>query len=473
MLRTSSPSWSTTCEVSWDEGLPVARAGSSTPTNLVVFTGGVAAGVRRRHVGERGRSTARPTEGLPRPRLLPRARPALRRAGDFAQAYVIAHEIGHHVQNLLGVSDEVQARPAPGEPGRGQPALGAARAAGRLSTPACGPTPRSETCSSPATSRKPCARRAPSATTACRCSRRARSTPRASPTARPSSVRVVPARLRGRRRRVLRHLLLTWRAWSSCCAASTSAARAASRWPTCATCSGPRLRRRPHPPAERQRSAQRRGHRRRSPGRSRRPSPTGFGMQVDVVVRTAKDGERKMVWADDPLGNVADDPGTAHRDLPAGKAGPRRAGGAGRPRLQATSGFEVARREVVAWCRGGVGRSPLMAALGSGTRSRRAAPPATGGPSPRWPRWRRRGALLRLVKPNTRTEASRGRLARRRRMISRRSAWNRSHRDREADRRHGGAVGADHGRGDAAAADGQLLELRARSPARGPRRGPA
>jgi len=28
--------------------------------------------------------------------------------GDFAQAYVIAHEIGHHVQNLLGVSNEVQ-----------------------------------------------------------------------------------------------------------------------------------------------------------------------------------------------------------------------------------------------------------------------------------------------------------------------------------------------------------------------------
>ena len=28
--------------------------------------------------------------------------------GDFAQAYVIAHEVGHHVQNLLGVADRVQ-----------------------------------------------------------------------------------------------------------------------------------------------------------------------------------------------------------------------------------------------------------------------------------------------------------------------------------------------------------------------------
>lgn len=29
--------------------------------------------------------------------------------GDFAQAYVIAHEVGHHVQNLMGISGKVQA----------------------------------------------------------------------------------------------------------------------------------------------------------------------------------------------------------------------------------------------------------------------------------------------------------------------------------------------------------------------------
>jgi uncharacterized protein len=30
--------------------------------------------------------------------------------GDFAQAYVIAHEYGHHIQNLLGINAEVQRR---------------------------------------------------------------------------------------------------------------------------------------------------------------------------------------------------------------------------------------------------------------------------------------------------------------------------------------------------------------------------
>jgi len=30
--------------------------------------------------------------------------------GDFAQAYVIAHEVGHHVQKLLGISDDVHNR---------------------------------------------------------------------------------------------------------------------------------------------------------------------------------------------------------------------------------------------------------------------------------------------------------------------------------------------------------------------------
>jgi predicted metalloprotease len=37
-------------------------------------------------------------------------RTRFRAPGEFAQAYVIAHEIGHHVQKLLGTSDQVHAR---------------------------------------------------------------------------------------------------------------------------------------------------------------------------------------------------------------------------------------------------------------------------------------------------------------------------------------------------------------------------
>ncbi|MEI7037770.1 KPN_02809 family neutral zinc metallopeptidase [Fulvimonas yonginensis] len=44
-------------------------------------------------------------------------------AGDFARAYVIAHEVGHHVQNLLGVFDRVRQAREQGVPMEGAEGL--------------------------------------------------------------------------------------------------------------------------------------------------------------------------------------------------------------------------------------------------------------------------------------------------------------------------------------------------------------
>jgi predicted metalloprotease len=44
--------------------------------------------------------------------------------GDFAQAYVVAHEVGHHIQVLTGVADQINQARARGMPLEGDNGLG-------------------------------------------------------------------------------------------------------------------------------------------------------------------------------------------------------------------------------------------------------------------------------------------------------------------------------------------------------------
>ncbi len=96
-------------EVVWSEQLPLQKGIDYRKPKLVLFTGEVnsACGLSSAAVG---------------PFYCPEdekvyldlsfyqeLRTRFGAPGDFAQAYVIAHEVGHHVQKLLGISDQVDA----------------------------------------------------------------------------------------------------------------------------------------------------------------------------------------------------------------------------------------------------------------------------------------------------------------------------------------------------------------------------
>ena len=103
-------------------------------------------------------------------------------SGDFAWAYVIAHEMGHHVQNELGTTGQVA------KAGRdeqvGAEGLSVAPSYRPTATPVSGPRRSTRRATwTKATSRRPSERPGRSATTGCRRSRPAPSGPTPSPTA--------------------------------------------------------------------------------------------------------------------------------------------------------------------------------------------------------------------------------------------------------------------------------------------------
>ncbi|HKY70968.1 MAG TPA: neutral zinc metallopeptidase [Nitrospira sp.] len=94
-------------EETWQQLLPKAGRPYENP-RLVLFTGAV-------HSACGGTSSAVGPFYCPQDRKLyldlsffNEMSRRLGAPGDFAQAYVIAHEVGHHVQNLLGVAEKVQ-----------------------------------------------------------------------------------------------------------------------------------------------------------------------------------------------------------------------------------------------------------------------------------------------------------------------------------------------------------------------------
>ena len=102
------------------------------------------------------------------------------KACQFAQAYVIAHEVGHHVQNLLGILPKVQqAQRSLRRPRRSPIACRCRSSCRPTASPASGRrTPRRNTSSSiRATSTRRCRPRPRSATTRCSGNRRARVVP--------------------------------------------------------------------------------------------------------------------------------------------------------------------------------------------------------------------------------------------------------------------------------------------------------
>ena len=95
-------------EDTWKAIFTAAGQDYPEPT-LTLFSGSVAIGLRLSPARRPGRSTVRPTRtSTSTSTSTISSAQRFGAPGDFAQAYVLAHEVGHHVQNVLGILPKVQ-----------------------------------------------------------------------------------------------------------------------------------------------------------------------------------------------------------------------------------------------------------------------------------------------------------------------------------------------------------------------------
>jgi predicted metalloprotease len=93
----------------WSRLFPTAFSRRFTPAKLVMFTGRVQSGCGFANAGMGPFYCPLDQTVYIDPTFYEELRRRFGASGEFAHAYVIAHEFGHHVQNQLGVSQKVQA----------------------------------------------------------------------------------------------------------------------------------------------------------------------------------------------------------------------------------------------------------------------------------------------------------------------------------------------------------------------------
>jgi predicted metalloprotease len=93
----------------WARIFPQAFQKRFAPTKLVMFTGQVRSGCGMAGAGAGPFYCPLDRTVYIDPTFYEDLKRRFGAPGDFAQAYVIAHEIGHHVQNQLGIAGKVQA----------------------------------------------------------------------------------------------------------------------------------------------------------------------------------------------------------------------------------------------------------------------------------------------------------------------------------------------------------------------------